>query len=225
MSSRPRAVADVGQPADTCAAAERPLMDEAGRGPVEDGRPSVPAPARVRAPLSAWSSAMRQLFQELAAPSSCPRSAASQLSRGETLPRAAAMPPSAMTVCALPSSDLHTTRKRAPPAPAAADGGPACRRPPAPITRTVGVDGLVRDVRPSQLQATCGTAARAQQSDVEVDGPHREHAEARPHRSCPDVEHGPRPSTGGGRAAGWRLKAVEAPRRRGWRKGVDKPNV
>ena len=31
-----------------------------------------------------------------------------QLSRSSTFPSAAAMPPSAITVCALPSSDLHT---------------------------------------------------------------------------------------------------------------------
>ena len=37
-----------------------------------------------------------------------------QLSSGYRLPIAAAMPPSAMTVCALPSSDLQTTAVRAP---------------------------------------------------------------------------------------------------------------
>jgi hypothetical protein len=57
-----------------------------------------------------------------------------QLSRSSTLASAAAMPPSAMTVCALPSSDLHTSPTVAPPAEASI----AARRPapPAPTTRT-----------------------------------------------------------------------------------------
>jgi len=52
----------------------------------------------------------------------------------QTLPIAAAMPPSAMTVCALPSSDLHTIAVRAPASWAAI----AARRPdpPAPMTTT-----------------------------------------------------------------------------------------
>src|SRR4051812_38903578 len=57
-----------------------------------------------------------------------------QLSRSSTLASAAAMPPSAITVCALPSSDLHTRPTETP----AADASMAARRPapPAPITRT-----------------------------------------------------------------------------------------
>src|SRR5438552_2789304 len=55
----------------------------------------------------AWSSAMRQLFTYWP-----PRIVSAkwtfQLSRSSTLASAAAMPPSAMTVCALPRSDLHT---------------------------------------------------------------------------------------------------------------------
>ena len=50
------------------------------------------------------------------------------------MPSAAATPPSAITVCAFPSSDLHTSPVRAPASAAAmAARNPA---PPAPITRT-----------------------------------------------------------------------------------------
>ena len=57
-----------------------------------------------------------------------------QLSSGSTLPSDAAMPPSAITVCAFPRSDLQTTPTEAP----ASDAATAARRPapPAPITST-----------------------------------------------------------------------------------------
>ena len=57
-----------------------------------------------------------------------------QLSRSSTLASAAAMPPSAMTVCALPSSDLQTSPTLTP----AADASIAARSPapPAPMTST-----------------------------------------------------------------------------------------
>src|SRR5882724_2512043 len=57
-----------------------------------------------------------------------------QLSRSSTLARAAAIPPSAITVCALPRSDLQTSPTRTP----AAEASIAARNPapPAPITRT-----------------------------------------------------------------------------------------
>src|SRR5579871_2161582 len=57
-----------------------------------------------------------------------------QLSRSSTLPIAAAMPPSAITVCALPSSDFVTTPVFTP----AAEASIAARNPapPAPTTRT-----------------------------------------------------------------------------------------
>src|SRR5215207_3336662 len=57
-----------------------------------------------------------------------------QSSSGATFPSEAAIPPSAITVCALPSSDLHTSAVRAP----ASEAAIAARRPapPAPITRT-----------------------------------------------------------------------------------------
>ena len=57
-----------------------------------------------------------------------------QLSRSSTLASAAAMPPSAITVCALPSSDLQTSPTETP----AAEASIAARRPapPAPMTST-----------------------------------------------------------------------------------------
>jgi hypothetical protein len=56
---------------------------------------------------------MRQLFRSLP-PRIVSRKCTFQLSSGQTLPIAAAMPPSAMTVCALPSSDLQMSAVRAP---------------------------------------------------------------------------------------------------------------
>ncbi len=57
-----------------------------------------------------------------------------QLSFGLTLPMAAAQPPSAMTVCALPNRDLERIAVRLP----ASRASIAARRPepPAPITTT-----------------------------------------------------------------------------------------
>ena len=57
-----------------------------------------------------------------------------QLSFALTLPIAAAMPPSAMTVCALPNSDLQTIAVRLP----GSRASMAARRPapPAPMTTT-----------------------------------------------------------------------------------------
>jgi hypothetical protein len=81
----------------------------------------------------AWSSAMRQLLRYWP-----PRMVSAkwtiQLSRSSTLASAAATPPSAMTVCALPRSDLQTSPTFTPPADASiAARSPA---PPAPTTRT-----------------------------------------------------------------------------------------
>ena len=64
---------------------------------------------------------MRQLFSILP-PRIVSRKCTSQLSSGQTLPSAAATPPSAMTVWALPRSDLHTSAVRAPSC-ACLDGG------------------------------------------------------------------------------------------------------
>ena len=76
---------------------------------------------------------MRQLLSILP-PRMVSRKWTCQLSSFQTLPMAAAMPPSAMTVWALPRSDLQTSAVRAPWAEASiAARSPA---PPAPMTRT-----------------------------------------------------------------------------------------
>src|SRR5215472_2754478 len=56
---------------------------------------------------------MRQLLS-IFPPRMVSRKCVSQSSAASTLPMAAAMAPSAITVCALPSSDLHTTPTEAP---------------------------------------------------------------------------------------------------------------
>src|SRR3954468_5082288 len=81
----------------------------------------------------ACSSAIRGLLRNLP-PRMVSRKCTCQLSLLLTLPIAAAQPPSAMTVCALPNSDLQMIATRRPASCAAI----AARRPepPAPITRT-----------------------------------------------------------------------------------------
>ena len=76
---------------------------------------------------------MRQLLS-IFPPRMVSRKCTRQLSSGQTLPMAAAMPPSAMTVCALPSRLLQTIAVRAPRSWASI----AARRPapPAPTTMT-----------------------------------------------------------------------------------------
>ena len=61
----------------------------------------------------AWICAMRQLFSILP-PRIVSRKWICQVSSFQTLPMAAAMPPSAMTVCALPRRDLQMTAVRRP---------------------------------------------------------------------------------------------------------------
>ena len=106
------AVADVGQPG-VAVAAEVALEDPAVRRAVEQGAPLL----ELEHPLG------RLLGVDLGHPpvvdSSLPprivsRKWTCQLSSGYTLPSAAAMPPSAITVWALPSSDLQTSAVRAP---------------------------------------------------------------------------------------------------------------
>ncbi len=59
-----------------------------------------------------------------------------QLSRSSTLASEAAMPPSAITVCALPSSDLQTTPTVRPAPSVTAAMAARSPAPPAPITST-----------------------------------------------------------------------------------------
>src|SRR3712207_5769334 len=77
------------------------------------------------------------------------------------------MPPSAMTVCALPSSDLHTTAVRAP----ASQAAIAARRPapPAPTT-TTSYSCLSSSISraPSSEEPRVGERAGGEQQDVEV---------------------------------------------------------
>ncbi len=76
---------------------------------------------------------MRQLLISLP-PFIVSAKCASQLSRWATLPSAAAMPPSAITVWALPSRHLHTIPTETP----AAEASMAARSPapPEPMTST-----------------------------------------------------------------------------------------
>jgi hypothetical protein len=81
----------------------------------------------------ACSSAIRGLFRNFP-PRIVSRKCTIQLSFGLTLPMAAAHPPSAMTVCALPKRDLEMIAVRLP-----ADRASIAARkpePPAPITTT-----------------------------------------------------------------------------------------
>ncbi len=81
----------------------------------------------------AWISAIRGWFRYWP-PRMVSEKWTRQLSRSSTLDRAAATPPSAITVWALPRSDLETTPTLAP----TAEASMAARRPapPAPITST-----------------------------------------------------------------------------------------
>ena len=81
----------------------------------------------------ACSSAIRGLFRNFP-PRMVSRKCTCQLSLGFTFPMAAAAPPSAMTVCALPNSDLEMIAVDRPRARASiAARSP---EPPAPITTT-----------------------------------------------------------------------------------------
>ena len=97
------AIADVRE-ARVAVAAEVALVDAAVRGAIEHGAPRLEL-ADAIGRLCAWSSAIRQLLtywppRIVSAKCTC------QLSRSSLLPIAAAMPPSAITVCALPSKRL-----------------------------------------------------------------------------------------------------------------------
>src|SRR5262245_39767979 len=138
----------------------------------------------------ACSCAMRQLFSILP-PRIVSRKCTCQLSSGHTLPMAAAMPPSAITVCALPSSDLQMRAVFAPCALASmAARSPA---PPAPITLTSyswvsyasllaircpperSGEGSARRVSSEEPQIA--DDAHGQEPHVHVSQPHREEAD------------------------------------------------
>src|SRR5262245_1281094 len=126
----------------------------------------------------AWSSAMRQTLRNLP-PRIVSRKWTFQLSRASTLPIAAAMPPSAMTVCALPSRLLETT----PVDSFCALHSIAARRPapPAPMTRT----------SCSMVWSSDASRVMALPSIEVVDGAHRTQANVDVGDHDPD-ERGPR---------------------------------
>src|SRR5215470_8924918 len=111
---------------------------------------------------------------------------ASQLSRPATLPSAAAMPPSAITVWALPSSDLHRTSTRAPPEAAAMAA--LIPAPPAPMTST-SVSTVSYETSATLAPRSGRKGTELEQADVEVHSPDREHADPGP-TVVADVEHG-----------------------------------
>ena len=102
----PGPVADVGE-ARVRVAAERALEDPAVLGAVEHGAPAARARGPGPAPPVAWSWAIRGLLSSLP-PTIVSRKWTCHESAAATWARAAATPPSAMTVWALPRSDLHT---------------------------------------------------------------------------------------------------------------------
>src|SRR6478672_6431094 len=144
----------------------------------------------------ACSSAIRHELRNLP-PRIVSRKCTCQLSLLLTLPMLAAMPPSAMTVCALPNSDLQITATRIPASRAAI----AARRPapPAPMTRTsyaycstsFDVVGSAMSVHQPQI----GNNAGRHQRDVGVrdhEGPERRPGEL--HVTGVELRHlGPQP--------------------------------
>src|SRR5262245_38959763 len=130
-----------------------------------------------------------------------------QLSRASALASAAAIPPSAMTVWALPKSDLHTRAVRAPsPEASIAARSPA---PPAPTTRT---SYSCRSYLSMFLdESDVRDPARRDHPDVEVGEHDREQADPGPEHVVLVQGGGPRPPSVAGlpqRGAG---ETVEPP--------------
>src|SRR5688572_518456 len=122
----------------------------------------------------ACSSAMRQLFRYWP-PRMVSAKCTRQLSRSSTLAIAAAAPPSAITVCALPNSDLQTRPTLAPSAAASmAARNPA---PPAPIMRT---SCSTRSYSAMLEQPHVGNDARGTQANVQIRQRDAEQAEPCP---------------------------------------------
>src|SRR5438552_3250898 len=130
----------------------------------------------------ACSCAMRGLFSSLP-PTIVSRKCTCQLSFGATCASAAATPPSAITVCAFPSSDLHTRPTLAPRALASM----AARRPapPAPITSTswTWVSNWLTatmPVAPLEAKRRVGDGPDRQEPDEQVRHRHRDQARPGP---------------------------------------------
>ena len=94
-------------------AAERPLEDPPVRGPVEDGAPQLEL-ADAIGRLHRVELGHPRVVQELAADHRVAEVDLPGVARRRRGPCAAATPPSAMTVWALPSSDLQTSPTFAP---------------------------------------------------------------------------------------------------------------
>ena len=117
--------------------------------PIARVRARDPAlPAREAAPCASCSGIFRR--------ASCRGNACASRPAVSTLAMAAAMPPSAITVCALPSSDLHTTPTRAP----CASASIAARKPapPAPMIKHVMFVGFVSCPRSQESDVLNGAA-------------------------------------------------------------------
>src|SRR5262245_63697421 len=135
---------------------------------------------------------MRQLLSILP-PRMVSRKCTCQLSSGHTLPRAAAIPPSAMTVWALPSNDLQIRPTDTPWAAAST----AARRPapPAPITMTscswvsYSVVAITESFPGSSQNPQIVDDAHGHQADVEIRQADAEQRGPRQDR-MPDVETG-----------------------------------
>src|SRR5262249_33017583 len=124
---------------------------------------------------------MRQLLSILP-PRMVSRKWTCQLSSAMTFPMAAAMPPSAMTVWALPSSDLQISAVFAP----RAEASIAARRPapPAPTTTTSNSCVSKSLTSPPLEEPRVVDRPGRQQPDVEVGQRH-------PHQARPRIHHVP----------------------------------
>ena len=168
------AVADVRE-ARVAMAAEVALQDAAVLRAVEERAPRLELadagralPSRAAPPCASCSGTGRRAW--------CRRSAPARLSRSSTLASAAAMPPSAITVCALPSSDLQTSPTDTPPADALDRARAGPRRP----RRRSGRRDRGSGTRRSDDPPVVPTRPCEHEADVESAKAH--HDEARP---CP----------------------------------------
>src|SRR6476469_5962370 len=141
---------------------------------------------------SAWSWAIRGLFSILP-PTIVSRKCVCQLSRSSTWRRAAATPPSAMTVWALPRSDLQTSPTLAP----ASAASIAARRPapPAPTTRTSWGCRSSRSIIGSRSEADrrVGEDPEGEHPDVDVGEGDRQQARPGPRHVVPVARGDPLP--------------------------------
>src|SRR3954464_10828510 len=163
MSSRPVRSPTCASRAYRCPPKSRWLIRPSG---VRSNSAPQSSSSRTRSGASwACSCAMRQ-WLSIFPPRMVSRKCTRQLSSGHRLAIAAAIPPSAITVCAFPSSDLQTTAVRAPLSWASI----AARRPapPAPTTTTSYSCFSSSISRAPSEEAKVGDRVRGEQEDVEV---------------------------------------------------------